>query len=202
MYPSHTRSELSDSINGEFHESQRSLGFNLGVAGHTDREQATGNLLDGKNGQATKVGGANLGEETLHQESNAVEVGDDNQRVRRSVVVLQITNGHPEEPGAKRLKALVLLSNGQGGADLARTLEETNEMLNLGGFLVVVAKMDLNLLHLLQGSLVCIQIILARLGGAVLWVRRRRSCRKGAALSDEISEERLILPSIHGVNDS
>lgn len=81
MNPTHARTELGHSVDGELHERQRRLHMSLDVASNVDRHESPGNLLNRAHGKATKVGSANLGEETLHQQGHSVEVGNDNQRV-------------------------------------------------------------------------------------------------------------------------
>lgn len=198
--PTHARAKLADSVDGELHQSQGSVGA-LGSAGDAHRHEASGNLLNREDGKGSKVRGTNLGEEALHEQSYSVEVGNDNQRVGRGTVVLQVADGHPEEPGAERLQALILLGNGERRADFASTLEEANQMLDLGGLLLVVSKMGLDLLNLIQGALESLEIILARLRGTVLGIGRGRSSGECAALGNEVGEERLVLPGLHGVDD-
>lgn len=66
--PAHAGAKLANCVDGELHESERSLTLNttLGTAGDADGHQAAGNLFDGRNAQAAKVRGTNLGEQTLH----------------------------------------------------------------------------------------------------------------------------------------
>jgi hypothetical protein len=123
-----------------------------------------------------------------------------NQGVRGAMVILQVTDRHPEEPFAKRLETLELLGNGKRGADLTGASKETNEMLNLGGIFLVVLEMCLDFLNLLESALVSFQILRARLAGTVVLSRRWRGCRERAALGDKVSKLGLVLPWIHGID--
>lgn len=202
VVPPHARSELSDSVNGELHEGKRSLSLNPGAGRATNGHQTTRNLLNRDDGKATKVGGTNVREETLHQESNGVEVSNNHEGVGGALEVLKRADGHPEEPAAEGLESVKLLVNGQSGDHLAIASEEANKMLHLGVVLIVVAQVGLNLHELVDGSLVSDEVILARLAGAVLRRRRSRSRGECAALSDEVGEQGLVLPLFHGINDS
>lgn len=117
------------------------------------------------------------------------------------MVVLEISNGHPEEPGSQGLKALILLGNREGWANLAGTLEEASQVLDLGCLFLVVLEMCLHLHHLLQGSLEGIEVFPARLSWTMLGIRRGGSRGEGAALSNEVGELGLVFPSIHGINN-
>lgn len=198
--PAHAGAKLADGIDGEFHQSQRSVGAPWG-AGHANGHEAAGNLFNGQDREGTKIGSTNFREETLHEKSYSVEVGNHHKRVGRGTVVLQVAHWHPEKPGTERLKTLVLLGNGKGRAHLAGTLEETNEMLDLSGILSVVAEMGFNLLDLVQSALESVEVVLARLAGAVLRIGRGGSSGESAALGDEVGEEGLVLPGFHGIND-
>jgi hypothetical protein len=70
------------------------------------------------------------------------------------MIVLQITDRHPKEPFAKRLKTLKLLGNRERRADLARAPQEANEMLDLSSILLVMLEVCFNLLNLLKRALV------------------------------------------------
>lgn len=198
--PAHAGAELANGIDGVLHQSQRSVGA-PGSAGHADGHEAAGNLLNGQDREGAKVGSTNFREKTLHEKGYSVEMRNHHERVGRGTVVLQVADWHPEKPGAERLKTLVLLGNGKTRAHLAGTLEETNEMLDLGGILSVVAEMGLYLLNLVQSALESVEIILARLAGAVLRIGRWGSSGESRAFGDEVGEERLVLPGFHGIDD-
>lgn len=199
VQPAHSRSELTDSVNGELHERERRLELAPGTR-DIDGHETPSNFLNGRDGQTAKVGSTNLREESLHEEGHSVQMSNDDQRVGRAMVVLQVVHRHPEEPGPKRPEPLKLLGNRERGADLARTTEEANEMLDLSGVLLVVLEMSLHLLNLLERALESLKILGSRLAGTVVLSRGGRSRGKGAALGDEVSKLGFVLPSVHCVD--
>lgn len=199
-HPAHARPELTDSINGKLHKRKRGLVGALDSARDVDRHEPPSNLLNGGHGQAAKVGCTNLGEETLHQQSHSVQVSDSNQRVSRGLVRLEVSDWNPEKPSPQGLEALKLLGNGQSGADLARTLEKADQVLHLSGVFLVMLQMSFHLDDLLEGPLIGLNVVLSRLSGLMLRVRRSRSGWERAALSNEVCELRLVLPWLHGIN--
>lgn len=128
-------------------------------------------------------------------------MGNDDKRVGRTVVVLEVSNGHPKEPGAQGLETLVLLGDGERRADLARPLEEANEMLDLSGLFLVMLEVGFNLLDLLESALEGLNVLITRLCWPVVGSRRWRSSWECAAFSNEVTKLRLVLPRIHGVNN-
>lgn len=128
-------------------------------------------------------------------------MGNYNERVGRPMVVLEVPDRHPEEPGSQRLETLILLGDRKRGTDLARALEEANEVLNLSSLLLVVLEMRLNLLNLLECALESLEILIPWLGRLVVGCRRWRSRGKRAAFGNEVAKLRLVLPCVHGVND-
>lgn len=199
MHPSHARPELANCIDGKLHESQGSLHVSSSTR-DVDGHEPTGNLFNRGDRQTSKVGSTDLGEESFHEESHSVQMSNYDQGVRRTMVVLEVTDRHPKEPFAKRLEALELLGNGKCRADLARTSKEANEMLNLSGIFLVVLEMCLNFLNLLEGALVSLQILRARLAGTMVLSRRWRGRRESAALGDKVSKLGFVLPWIHGID--
>lgn len=199
-HPAHTRPELTDGINGEFHERERGLVSALDSARNVDGHEPASNLLNGGHGQAAKIGRTNLGKETLHQQSHSVQVSDGNQRIGRGLVRLEVSDWNPEKPSPQGLEALKLLGNGKSGADLTRTLEKADQVLHLSGVFLVVLQMSFHLDDLLEGSLIGLNVILTRLGGPMFGVWRSRSGWEGAALSNEVRELRLMLPLLHSIN--
>lgn len=199
MQPAHSRSELTDSVNGELHERERRLELAPGTR-DIDGHESPSNFLNGRDGQTAKVGSTDLREESLHEEGHSVQMSNDDQRVGRAMVVLQVVHGHPEEPGPQGPKPLKLLGNRERGADLARTTEEANKMLDLSGILLVVLEMSLHLLNLLERALESLKVLGSRLAGTVVLSRGGRSRGKGAALSDEVSKLGFVFPGVHCVD--
>lgn len=199
-HPAHARPELTDGINGKFHEREGGLVGALDSARDVDRHEPPSNLLNGGHGQAAKVGRTNLGKETLHQQSHSVQVSDGDQGVGRGLVRLEVSDRNPEKPSPQGLEALKLLGNGQSGADLTRALEKADQVLHLSGVFLVVLQMSFHLDNLLEGSLKGLNVILPRLGGPTLRVRRSRSGWERAALSNEVCELGLMLPWLHSIN--
>lgn len=199
--PPHARTELANGVNRELHEGERSLEFVLGIAGNVDGHESSRNLLDRRDGKATKVSSTNLREQALHEKSHSVEVGNDDEGVGGTVVVLEVADGHPKEPCPQWLETLELLGDGERRADLTRTPKEANEVLDLSRILLVMLEMNFHLLNLFKGALESIEVFGPGLAGAVILARRGWGRRERAALGDEVSELRLMLPRIHGIND-
>lgn len=199
-HPAHARPELTDGVNGKFHERERGLVSALDSARNVDGHESPSNLLNGGHGQAAKVGRTNLGKETLHQQSHSVQVSDGDQGVGRGLVRLEVSDWNPEKPSPQGLEALKLLGNGKSGADLTRTLEKADQVLHLSGVFLVVLQMSFHLDDLLEGSLIGLNVVLSWLGGPMLRIRRSRSGWERAALSNEVRELRLMLPWLHSIN--
>jgi hypothetical protein len=117
------------------------------------------------------------------------------------MVVLQVSDGHPEEPFSERLETFELLSNGKCRADLTGPSKETNQMLNLSGVFLVMLEVGFDFLNLLEGALVSVQVLRARLAGTVVLSRGWRSCRERAALGDKVSKLGFMLPWVHGIDN-
>lgn len=201
LNPAHARPELPKGVDRNVHQGEGAVVF-LPIRGQLNGHETSGNLLHRANRKAAEVSSADLGEETLHEERHSVEVGDDKQGICRTLVLLKKSDGHPEEPGTKRLQTLILLRDGEGGADFARSLEEAAQSLNQSRVLLVVLQMGLDLLNLLERLLIGLQILLAGLAGTMLGSRRRRRSWKSAALGDEVGKLGEVLPAIHGFNHS
>lgn len=200
-HPTHAGPELTDGVNGKLHERQRRLVRVLHTSARDiDGHEPPGDFLNGGHGQAAKVGRANLGEEPLHQQGRRVQVGNGNQGVGGALVGLNVADRDPEKPSPQGLEALKLLGDGQSGADLARALEEADQVLHLSGVFLVVLQMSLNLDDLLQGSLVGLKVVLLGLVNPAFRIRRSRGRGERAALRDEVCELRLVLPWFHCIN--
>lgn len=201
LVPPHARPEFGDCVNREVHQCKRGRQITLELARNVHGVQATRNLLNGANSQASKVGGTDLREEALHDQSNCVVVSNDDQGTGRTMGLFQVLDREPEEPRAQRPQALKLLGYRQGWADLASTLQEADKLSNGLCVLPVVLEVRLDLLELLQSPLEGVKVLLARLAGLVVRSGRRGSGWERAAFGNEITELRLVLPGVHSLND-
>lgn len=203
----HAGPELIERLQREFHESQHSghHGLLLGLEASRvlDQQQPLVDGLDWRHGEAPEVRGTNFREEPLHEQSNCVVVGDDEQRARRPAGLLQVEHRQPEDPFPERLETVELLCKRQAGRDLAHTLQEIDQTDELRRVLPDVLEVSLDRLELLEGALERSQVFLARLARLVVGPGRRGRRREGATLRDKISEVGLVLPavSLYGVDD-
>lgn len=117
------------------------------------------------------------------------------------MVVLEVADGHPEEPSPQGLQTLELLGNGECRADLARASEKANEVLDLSRVLLVMLEMRLNLLNLHERALISLEIFRSRGRGSVVLSRGGWRSGECAALCDEVSKLGFVLPRVHGIND-